>query len=270
MTGSVAGTKLKHILMELSKVKFNQYAALGKSKMRRKYGLFAVEGEKSVADTMLGFELVALIRLRGHVLRFDCDQKKIFDVSADEMRRLSSLTSYSPVMAIFRLPEISADTPLRVDRGIYMVLDGIQDPGNLGTIIRTCHWFGIFRIFASFDTVDVFNPKVIQSSMGSIAKVEVTYCNLPQLFEANPEMQVYGTLLEGDDIFSTEISPEGFIVMGNEGNGISPGIKQYITTPLFIPPARKDNHSESLNVAIASAVVVSQIVGKRYKSGIRD
>ncbi len=246
--------------MELSKAKFNLFASLGSAKMRRKHSLFTVEGEKSVADTAGHFSLVALIRVKGHEIGFAHDASKVFDVTPDEMRRLSNLSTASPLMAVYSLPAASEAQALKVPYDLYVVLDGVQDPGNLGTIIRTCHWFGIYKIFASRDTVDVFNPKTIQATMGSLAHVEVIYCDLLSLLEANPALPVYGTLLEGDDLFTTEVKREGFIVMGNEGKGITAPIRSRVTKPLFIPPADPSNHSESLNVAIATAIVVSRIV----------
>lgn len=244
--------------MELSKSKFNVYSSLGSAKMRRKHGLFTVEGEKSVSDTLGLFDAEAVICLKEKAESFARCACNLYVVTEPEMRKLSNLSTPSSAMAIYRLPESGHDDDIRVpaDR-LYMVLDGVQDPGNLGTIIRTCHWFGIYRIFASHDTVDVFNPKTIQSTMGSVAKVRVDYVDLASLFEANRNLPVYGTLLEGKDIFKAELSACGFILMGNEGKGISPALRTFITDPLLIPPAGPD-HSESLNVAIAAAVTIAQ------------
>lgn len=249
--------------MELSKSKFSIYSSLSSAKMRRKHGLFAVEGEKSVEDTLSSFALEALICESGHVPGY-ASGRNVFEVSSDTMRRLSSLTTPPHVMAIYRLPAAEEPADLRVEERLYMVLDGVQDPGNLGTIVRTCHWFGINTIYASRNTVDIFNPKCVQSTMGSIARVRVVYCDLKRLFADNPDMPVYGTLLEGDDIYSAELDDKGFIMMGNEGNGISPALRAEITAPLYIPPANAD-HGESLNVAIAAAVTLSQFAAARYR-----
>ena len=134
----------------------------------------------------------------------------------------------------------------------------IQDPGNLGTIMRTAHWFGIDRIYASRDTVDIFNPKTVQSTMGSLGRVEIVYCDLGELMDKNPDMPVYGTLLDGKNIYKATLGEHGFIIMGNEGKGISESLRKRITSPLLIPPYDYSNHSESLNVAIATAVTLSQ------------
>lgn len=246
--------------MELSKTRFNLYASLGSAKMRRRHGLFVVEGYKCVSDTLRSYIPEALIVKKGcistNIPACDCPT---YEVASEQMQKLSNLSVHSDIIGIFRIQECSADVDFKVSDGLYVVLDGVQDPGNLGTIVRTCHWFGLFKIFASRDTVDIYNPKTIQATMGSIGRVKVTYCNLNELFDANPDMPVYGTLLEGDDVFTTKLSRRGFIVMGNEGSGITDDVKSRVTKPLFIPPATSD-HSESLNVSIATAIIVSQIV----------
>ena len=128
---------------------------------------------------------------------------------------------------------------------------------NLGTIIRTCHWFGVFDIYASFDTVDCYNPKVVQATMGSLGAVRVSYCNLKEMIESHRDMHVYGTLLNGENLFEAHPEPRGFIVMGNEGKGITDEMKRLLTQAYTIPPATS-NHGESLNVAIATAIVLAK------------
>ncbi len=251
--------------MELSKTKMNIYATLGAAKMRRKHGLFVAEGRKCVSDLMRSFSPVSLIIEKGSSCESDWSYHAAdaaFDVcvaSPEQMNKISNLSTHTDVIGIFKLPERSAVADYELPHGLYMMLDGVQDPGNLGTIIRTCHWFGISKIFASHDTVDVFNPKTLQATMGSAGRVEVIYCNLGDVIDANPSLPVYGTLLEGTDIFSTVLDNSGFIVMGNEGKGLSDAIRAKISKPLFIPPASAD-HPESLNVSIAAAIVLSQFV----------
>jgi len=243
--------------MELSKTKFNIYSSLGSAKMRRKHGLFCVEGEKSVADTIGKYVADAVICLKNRRTEFAQFGYDIYEVTDAEMRHLSNLSTPSTVMAVYRLPQANKTENLHLSgNGLYLVLDGVQDPGNLGTIIRTCHWFGISRIFASRDTADVFNPKTIQSTMGSVARVRVDYVDLQELFETNNNIPIYGTLLEGENIFKADLSNNGFILMGNEGKGISESLRSYITNPLFIPPGGPD-HSESLNVAVAAAITIA-------------
>lgn len=143
---------------------------------------------------------------------------------------------------------------------LTLVLDGVQDPGNLGTIIRIADWFGIEDIICSKDTVDVYNPKVVQATMGSIVRVRVSYMDLKQLFEAiPPTLPVYGTLLEGNNMYSEQLSHNGIIIMGNEGKGISPQIRQFITKGLRIPnyPEGRDT-ADSLNVAVATAIICAE------------
>ncbi len=143
---------------------------------------------------------------------------------------------------------------------LTLVLDGVQDPGNLGTIIRIADWFGIEDIICSKDTVDVYNPKVVQATMGSIARVRVSYMDLKQLFEVlPPTLPVYGTLLEGNNMYSEQLSHNGIIIMGNEGKGISPQIRQFISKGLRIPnyPEGRDT-ADSLNVAVATAIICAE------------
>lgn len=245
--------------MELSKNKLNLYSSLRSAKIRKKNRLFTVEGLKSVRDTIYAFQVEALITTGDVVTDFNTADYPVYTVDHQQMNKLSMLATPASVMAVYKMPEVKPRSS-KLSDGLYVALDAVQDPGNLGTIIRTCHWFGIRQIFASADTVDIYNPKCIQSAMGSIASVNVEYCDLVELFGSNRNLPVYGTLLEGEDIFKADIEPHGFIVMGNEGNGVSDKVRNLIDRALFIPPGDPDNHSESLNVAIATAIVISQIV----------
>ena len=142
---------------------------------------------------------------------------------------------------------------------LSIALDGIQDPGNLGTIIRIADWFGIRDIICSEDTVDAWNPKVVQATMGSIARVNIIYFNLPQFIDTLPhDYPVYGTLLDGENIYTQSLTSHGLIVMGNEGNGISPEVRSRVNRRLLIPSYRTDDTAESLNVAIATAITCSE------------
>lgn len=247
--------------MRISKTKLGIYSSLGSVKMRRKHSLFTVEGEKSVSDTLGGFELEALILVEGYETPLSESVENVVEVTEEEMKKLSNLSTPSKVMAVFLMPMQPESAPRELEPGLYMVLDSVRDPGNLGTIVRTCHWFGIKRIFASFDTVDIFNPKTVQATMGSLAHVSVEYCNPAELFSFNPGLPVYGMLLDGENIFKAPLEKRGFIVMGNEGNGISPELRSLVTSPLLIPPGGED-HSESLNVAIAAAITLAQFCGR--------
>lgn len=251
--------------MSLSKSKISRYTLLKHKKHREKTGLFPVEGIKAVRDTYKHYETEAILSILTleelAIEGIRIDESNYIKVSESEIGKLSTLTNPPEVIAIYRLPQIEEYRGEELNgKDFYLVLDGIQDPGNLGTIIRTAHWFGIKQIFCSKDTVDLYNQKTIQSTMGSIAKVNLIYTDLSVVFEANKEKPIYGLLLEGENIFEKEAFKPGFIVMGNEGNGIRTALKRYITDPLTIPPANPKEHPDSLNVSIATAITLSQMI----------
>lgn len=247
--------------MKLSKTRATLYRNLNSGKMRRRYGLFTVEGKKNITDSLKYYQAEAIITTNP-----DYDTSLVIEgevplyiASEAEMEKLSCFSTPSDIMGIFKIPTIEESPVINKER-LYLMLDGVRDPGNLGTIIRTCHWFGIYTILASYDCVDCYNPKTVQSSMGSLGAVKVYYCDIEKIIEANRDMPVYGTLLEGKNIFRTKLSSSGFIVMGNEGKGISAQIKSLLTDALYIPPVNPDNHGESLNVAIAVGIVLSRFI----------
>ncbi len=242
----------------LSKNKQSIYSGLCRVKMREKTGLFIVEGRKSVSDSLPLFDLEAIVCLKGtDTESWEKSGYAVYEVSESEMRKISSLSTIPDVLAVFKLPDYSEEIPAPDPEKLYLLLDGVRDPGNFGTIMRTAHWFGIDRIYASKDCVDLYNSKTIQSTMGSLGKVEVVYCDLCELIMDNRDMPVYGTLLNGKNIYKATLSEHGFIVMGNEGKGISEPLRKLITNPLLIPPYDPDNHSESLNVAAATSAVLA-------------
>ena len=226
---------------------------LEQKKYRRKEGLFVAEGPKVVGDLIAaGFKPRMLFAVNEWI-----QQKRITtaqEVTEDELRKLSFLQHPQQVLGIFEMPAQSQQNALS-DNELYLALDGGQDPGNLGTIIRLADWFGIQTIYCSEDTADVWNPKVIQATMGSIARINVVYTDLQELID-HTKMPVYGTLLDGQDIYAQELTSNGIIVMGNEGNGISPEIRKLITNKLLIPKFQEG--PESLNVAIATAITCSE------------
>ena len=251
-------------MKELSKTKQSLYSTLANRKHRLRNGLFIVEGEKSVADTLGFYELEALVLRKGYeptILDISTlPEDKVFITGSSGIDKISSLSTSPSIIAVYKLPsgasgEIEERALLLPD--LYLMLDGIQDPGNLGTIIRTAHWFGIKRIFASKDTVDIYNPKTIQSTMGSLAKVEVTYCDLAKVIDTNKALPVYGLLLDGENINEAKLYNKGFIIMGNEGKGISSQIRELVTDKLLIPQDNPSDHSESLNVAIATGITLA-------------
>lgn len=248
--------------MDISKTKTALYASLSSKKMRQRHRLFLAEGEKCVADTLGAFELECIVALQSWIennsLNLPVGQHDIVTATEAEIKKISTLSSPPDVIAVFRIPDEN-DQDITVDNnGLYLLLDGIQDPGNLGTIIRTADWFGFHHIFASRGTVDVFNPKTVQSTMGSLRRVKVTYTDLVPFILNNGFRNIYGTLLDGKNMFSAHLEKSGVIVMGNEGNGISPEIRELVNNPLLIPPYDHNNHGESLNVAIATAITLAK------------
>lgn len=253
--------------MVLSKARQSVYAQLSHRKMRDRHGRFIVEGRKGVEDTIGRFEVEAVLALPEVMIpdAWRCADS-LCRVSQTVINKISSLSTPSDVLAVYRIPEGYYNRiPVPDETRLYLMLDGVRDPGNLGTIIRTAHWFGIDRIYASKDTVDVFNPKTIQSTMGSLGKVDIIYCDLESLISENPGMPVYGTLLNGENIYKSPLGNHGFILMGNEGKGISMKLRERVTFPLLIPPGNVDDHSESLNVAIATAVTLSEFRSRQFQ-----
>lgn len=250
--------------MELSKSKISVYASLSSKKMRSKHHLFIAEGDKCALDTLGAFDLVNLLVTKDWLKRVDklpdiCEDKLIV-VSPELMRKISSLSTAPEVVAVFRLPEDNESPILFNNDKLYLLIDGVQDPGNLGTIIRTADWFGFNEVICSRDTVDVYNPKTVQATMGSLHRVRVRYGDLKSAIETSGIENIYGTLLNGDNIFEAELASSGIIIMGNEGNGLSQEIRQLVTKPLLIPPKHPGNSPESLNVAVATAITLAQFV----------
>ena len=235
----------------ISKSQQKYVKQLEQKKYRLQEKAFVAEGPKVVGDLLRrGYEpkmLFATSQWKGphHI-----------EVSEEELRKLSFLQHPQQVLAVFAIPHPTAER-LSAEK-LYLALDGIQDPGNLGTIIRIADWFGIDTIFCSYDTADAWNPKVVQATMGSISRVNIVYTSLQQII-AESSMPVYGTLLDGQNIYAQDLSKGGIIVMGNEGNGISESIRALISHRLFIPsyPAGSDT-AESLNVAIATAITCAE------------
>ena len=180
------------------------------------------------------------------------------EVTEEELRKVSFLQHPQDVLALF--PMFKETAPYPSHTSLAIALDGVQDPGNLGTIIRIADWFGVSQIYCSRDTADVYNPKVIQATMGSIARVRVSYTDLEKLIDSLPdEYPLYGTLLDGNSIYEEPLSEGGLIIMGNEGNGISSKIRAKINHRLLIPnyPEGRET-ADSLNVAIATAIVCNE------------
>jgi TrmH family RNA methyltransferase len=181
------------------------------------------------------------------------------EITADELRKLSFLQHPQQVLAVFYMPRLNE---IPEPQGLCLALDGVQDPGNLGTIIRIADWFGIETIYCSQDTADAWNPKVVQATMGSIARVNIVYTQLKELLKKS-SLPIYGTLLDGENVYSKNLSADGIIVMGNEGNGISADVREIVTEKLLIPSYRNGDTAESLNVAIATAIICAEFRRRR-------
>lgn len=232
----------------VSKNQIKRIISLQQKKYRKESGLFFVEGKKVIQELLdskfVLEELFVTEPLFEHI-----PQQTL--ISESNLKKISALTNPNNCLAVFRMPE-----PKKInEQGIILALDKIRDPGNLGTIIRLCDWFGITDLVCSEDTVDLYNPKVLQATMGSITRVNVSYVNL-NVFLTETKLPVFGTFMEGKNLYKSQLPQKGIIVMGNEANGISPEIEQLITDKITIP--RFGNPTESLNVATATAIVLSE------------
>ena len=248
--------------MELTNNIRKLVASLGASKHRRQEGVFKAEGTKCVLDTLPHFKVRYLIATDEWLSVHDEVSRcgAVVTASHRDLERMSDLKSASDVIAVYDIPEQILDIPTLSGR-LVLALDSVQDPGNLGTIIRTADWFGVRDIICSRTTADLYNPKVVQATMGAISRIRVHYTDLEKaLTEASAlGMPVFGTLLDGVDIYTSELSPSGVIVMGNEGNGLSEVVGSRLNHRLLIPSyPPSEPTSESLNVAIATAICLSE------------
>ncbi|PVX52358.1 TrmH family RNA methyltransferase [Balneicella halophila] len=230
-------------------------SSLQHKKFRTKEQLFVAEGEKLVLDLLESFSVKYILCTKKWAQEHPLLSTTVIDNVL--LKKASSLKTPSSVIGIFDIPK---ETPFNKDELPALVLDTLQDPGNLGTIIRTASWFGFQHIVCSPETVDIYNPKVVQASMGALAKVKVHYLPLAIFFKdlRAEKITVYGTYLEGKSIYKTAFNKECVVVIGNEGQGISPELKQYIDTPIHIP-AFSSTPPESLNASVSTAIVCSEI-----------
>lgn len=254
-------------MLSKNKIKFIQ--SLDHKKQRTATGLFLAEGNKLVADLLPFFECELLLaRPSWMAAQGDLKARELIVAEdAGDIRRASLLKNPQDVIAVFVQPTATLERQT-LEKGLSLLLDGIQDPGNLGTIIRLADWFGIKTVVCSTDTVDLYNPKTVQASMGGLAHVKVFYESLPELLDGTPALPVYGTFLEGQDIYREKLSATGLLVMGNEGNGIRPEVEKRITHRLHIPNFPPGVEStDSLNVAVATAVACAEFRRQQIYSG---
>lgn len=242
-------------------------ASLSQKKYRDKEGCFIAEGNKCVRDTWDYFKCRMLIATQNWYESYgNCTHMDVLQIATrQQMQKMSQFSNPSDVIAVYETPEVSY-TPQEVKENINIVLEGVQDPGNLGTIIRLADWYGIKNIFCNKQTVDVYNHKVIQATMGAISRVKVHYCDLEELIESFPEMDVFGTTLDGENIYSTTLPDRCFVIFGNEGNGMSERLKAMTTRNLYVPSRVVDGStSESLNVGLAAAITISEFCRNTLK-----
>ncbi|MFD2147509.1 TrmH family RNA methyltransferase [Mucilaginibacter antarcticus] len=248
----------------LSKSNISFLQSLQHKKFRKEHGQFLVEGYKSVTEfANSAYKIQALYHTPAVAPKMLKLSQKINsqEISSAVIEKITALKTAPDVIAVVNIPQWPVLNATTLNKKFTIVLDAIQDPGNMGTIIRTADWFGIENIICSEDCVEVYNPKVVQATMGSLSRMNVHYVNLPQVLAA-AKLPVYGALLDGENIYNTNFGIEGLVVMGNEGNGLSDGVKQLVTKAITIP---RGGEAESLNVAIATAIFCSEISRNKLK-----
>lgn len=245
--------------MALSKNRIKYIHSLDLKKNRKSEKVFLAEGPKLISELYGHFTCALLVGTSQWIDEHpDFQAEEIIEATDEELARASLLQTPQQVLAIFRQPEMTPDLEAPC-HSLCLALDGIQNPGNLGTIIRLADWFGIAHIFCSPDTADIYNPKVIQATMGGIARVKVHYIPLPEWIKSLHDAPIYGTFLDGENMYEQALTPNGLIIMGNEGNGIREEVGQLVNHRLYIPNYPKFHQtSESLNVAIATAIVCAE------------
>jgi len=241
----------------VSKNQIKLIRSLHQKKYRKLTNLFIAEGAKVIQELITAnFELVNLYVT--DAIFTSIDKQIRTEISFADLEKMSALKTANNCLAVFKIPE-----PVKVQSlGVKLALDDIRDPGNMGTIVRLCDWYGITELVCSEDTVDIYNPKVVQATMGSIARVNVVYTNLKLYLQQHNTAPIYGTFMDGADIYKSDLLNEGIIVMGNEANGISPEIEQLCTQKLSIPRFGNLQVTESLNVASATAIILSEFKRK--------
>ena len=240
----------------ISKNQIKLISGLHQKKQRFANQLFFAEGIKVIQELLQSnFELEHLFTTQNDFETVEFSKR--VSVTEQELKKISALSTPNTCLAVFKIP---AANPI-IDSGLIVALDDIRDPGNLGTILRLCDWFGIQQIICSKETVDIYNPKVVQATMGSITRVNVNYVDLKS-FITNAKLPVFGTFMNGENIYQSVLPQNGIIIMGNEANGISAEIEKMVTSRLTIPRFGTLQKTESLNVATATAIVLSEFKRK--------
>ena len=236
----------------VSKNQIKLISSLGQKKFRQANQLFVAEGVKVIQEMLQSnIELEHLYTTKPIFKEINETKKSI--ISESDLKKMSSLTTANICLAVFKIPKLEKIQ----ENGLIVALDDIRDPGNLGTIIRLCDWFGIHQLVCSNETVDVYNPKVIQATMGSIARVNISYVDLAAFLEKT-NLSVYGTFMDGKNVYQESLPQKGILVLGNEANGISSEIEKLVTSRIAIPRFGNIQKTESLNVATATAIFLSE------------
>ena len=236
----------------VSKNQIKLISSLHQKKFRQSNELFIAEGVKVIQELLDASFEVEHIYVTSPIFT-ELSANKFSLISDDELKKMSALTVPNNCLAVFKMP---VQKPVVLE-GLILALDSIRDPGNLGTIIRICDWFGIRQIICSPDTVDLYNPKVIQATMGSIARVNCVYTELLPILEQS-DLPVFGTFMDGENIYKSDLADQGIIVMGNEANGISAAVESFVKSRIAIPRFGDLQQTESLNVATATAIILSE------------
>ncbi|WP_406682952.1 RNA methyltransferase [Seonamhaeicola sp. MEBiC1930] len=234
----------------LSKNQIKLITSLKQKKYRLQHGLFVVEGVKTIKELLQSsLNLHALYTVE----TFNIDAKEEVIVSNSDLKRISFLKTPNKAVAIFKIPK----SKVIAESGLIIAIDDVRDPGNLGTIIRLCDWFGINDLVCSKETVDCYNPKVIQATMGSITRVNISYVDLVE-FLNNSSLTTFGAFMEGENVYKTGLPTKGVIILGNEANGVSQEVEALINKKISIPRFGNLQDAESLNVATATAILLSE------------
>lgn len=245
-----------YIICMVTKNQKKLIRSLRQKKNRKSHGFFVAEGVKVIQEFLnTQLELKELYVLNAEISLFSVvDASKIIGVNAGELEQISFLTTPQKALGVFKIPNALDSFN---DNGLQIALDDVQDPGNLGTIIRLCDWFGIKNLICSTNTVDCYNPKVIQATMGSLTRVNIVYTDLKD-YITNTHLPIYGTYMDGENIYTSKLPNSGIIVMGNEANGISSEITKLVSKRIAIPRFGEEQKTESLNVATATAILLSE------------
>lgn len=250
----------------LSKAEIKRISRYKQSKFRNQDGLFVVEGEKMLGELLQSdyniqsiYATAPWIQKNTSLIQLKGVANKVVEISEEDLNKISLLSTPNQVYSLVKMPKQNSE---KTPKGLTIALDGIKDPGNLGTIIRLADWYAVENIICSKDCVDVFNPKTVQSTMGSIFRVKVEYTDLKTYLGNQPcDLAIYGSIIEGgENIYEKQFSKDAILVIGSESHGISQEIRKYINQNITIPRFRTDNKPESLNASIATAIIISEIL----------